>query len=259
MKTKINGFYMAYDVLGKPGKTIVLIHGSALNRTIWHTVASKFMGNHQVILPDLRGHGESDAPPGDYLMSQMAEDIASLLEYLGISKVVICGHSMGGYVALSFADLFPERLTGLGLITTRAHADSDEKRKGRYQMAEQVKLEGSNALAKSLAPRLSYQDHVVREAFEMIATTAPQGIIGSTLGMAKRPDYWDVLPEIHVPALVVAGEDDQIISLPDSKQMAEALPKGHFLLIPGAGHMPMIENPDVLGEGLVSLMYRAAN
>jgi len=256
MKKKLNGFDMAFEVLGQTGQAIVLIHGSGLNRTIWRTVASKFPGNHQVILPDLRGHGESDAPLGDYLMSILAEDIASLLEYLGISKAMICGHSMGGYVALSFAELFPEQITGLGLITTRANADSDEKRNSRYKVVEQVKMHGSSALAKSLAPRISNQDDSIQAAFDMIASTAPQGIIGATIGMAKRHDYWDLLPEIKVPALVVAGEDDQIINMADAKQMAEELPNGHFLSIPGAGHMPMVEKPDILGEGLVSLINR---
>jgi len=256
MKTKLNGFDMAYEVFGQTGQAIVLIHGSGLNRTIWRNVASKYLRNNRVILPDLRGHGESAVPPGDYLMTQMAEDVAGLLEYLEISKAVICGHSMGGYVALSFAKLFPGRLLGLGLITTRASADSEEKRSGRYKMAEQVRQQGSKALAELLAPRISNQEDIIQAAFDMIANTDPQGIIGSTIGMAMRPDYWDLLPEIELPALVVAGEDDQIISREDSRQMAETLQDGQFLSIPGAGHMPMLERPDMLGEGLVSLIHR---
>jgi pimeloyl-ACP methyl ester carboxylesterase len=259
MKIHVNGFDLAYEVIGQTGQAIVLIHGSALNRTIWRTVATKYLGNHRVILLDLRGHGESDAPPGDYLMSQMAEDVARLLEFLEISKAVICGHSMGGYVVLSFAELFPGRLSGLGLITTRASADSEEKRSGRYQMAEQVRQQGSRALAESLAPRLSNHGDIIQAASDMIANTNPQGTIGSTIGMAKRPDYWDLLPEIDVPALVVAGEEDQVINVADSRKMAETLPDGQFLSIPGAGHMPMLEKPELLGEGLVSLLNRVGD
>ncbi len=256
MKTNVNGMEMAYEILGQTGYPIVLIHGFALDHRIWLEMGSKHLRNHRVILPDMRGHGESDTPNGAYPMVLMAQDLAHLLDYLQVNKAIVCGHSMGGYVALAFAAKYPERLAGLGLITTRAHADTDEKREGRYQMIEKVRERGSIAIAEALAPRLSHDEEIMRQTKEMIVNTSPQGIIGALQGMAERPNRLDLLPEIEVPSLVVAGKDDQIIDLPDAREMADALPHAEFLPIYGAGHMPMKEKPVVLAEGLNNLVKR---
>lgn len=256
MKTTINGIELGYEILGQTGQTIVLIHGFGLDHSIWRNVASRYLANHRVILPDVRGHGESEAPKGVYSMTSLANDIKHLLEFLGVSKAIICGHSMGGYVALAFAENSPERLAGLGLITTRAKPDSEEGRAGRYEMVEKVKEEGSMALAQSLAPKLSQDEAIVTSMKEMIAQTPVNGIIGALKGMAERPDRRELLPKIKVPALVVAGGADQIINLQDAEQMAKALPRGEFLPIQDAGHMPMMETPAELGQGLLSLIHR---
>lgn len=259
MKTTIHGIELDYEVLGQTGQPIVLIHGFGLDRNIWRDVASRYLANHRVILPDVRGHGESEAPKGAYSMTLLAKDIKHLLEFLGVSKAIICGHSMGGYIALAFAENFPERLAGLGLITTRAKSDSEDGRAGRYEMVQKVKEKGSMALAQSLAPQLSQDEAIISRAHDMIAQTAPDGIIGALKGMAERPDRRDLLPKIQVPALVVAGEADQIIDLQDAEEMAKALPRGEFLPIKGAGHMPMLETTSELGQGLLSLIHRTAD
>jgi pimeloyl-ACP methyl ester carboxylesterase len=254
MKININGIEMAYEILGQTGYPLVLIHGFGLNRTIWLEMASKYLRNFRVILPDMRGHGESEVPQAAYPMPSMAQDLAHLLDFLGMNKAVICGHSMGGYVTLAFAAKYPERLAGMGLITTRSNADSEEKRQGRYQMVEEVYKRGSIAAAESLAPRLTDDEKIIRVAHDMIAETSPDGIVGALMGMAERSDRTGLLATIEVPALVVAGEKDQIINLDKAEEMADALPNGKFLALSDAGHMPMMETPEALGEGLNGLI-----
>lgn len=189
-------------------------------------------------------------------MSLLAEDIVHILDFLKINKAIVCGHSMGGYIALAIAEKFPERLAGLGLIATHANADSEEKRSGRYALAEEVKNKGSVVLAENLAPLLTHDEDIMKTAFDLLAKTPSRGIIGALEGMAARPDRATLLADIEVPALVVAGEDDQIMDLETARQMANTLQNGRFLPIPGAGHMPMLEKPDVLGQGLVSLIHQ---
>lgn len=250
MKAKINGIRMGYDDIGAEGPPIVLIHGFGLNRTIWKEMAEIYLNLHRVILPDLRGHGESDAPEGSYPMTLLAEDIQKLLDFLEIEKAAICGHSMGGYITLAFADNYPERLAGLGLITTRAESDSAEKRAGRYQMAEDVRENGAMVLAESLAPKLTKDEVIQQQSYKMLLGTNPLGIIGVSQGMAERPDRRKLLSQIRVPALVIAGDQDQIIGVEDARQMANAIPMARFHLISGSGHMPMMENPKAVAEGL---------
>lgn len=256
MKATINGIQFGYDLFGQRGAPIVLIHGFGLNRKIWIPMVTEYLRNQKVILPDLRGHGESEAVPGPYPMALLAEDLVSLLAFLGVEKAIICGHSMGGYVTLAFAEHHPQQMAGMGLITTRAEADTDEGRSNRYEMVEAVKQKGSAPLGDSLGPRLTKDKGLAQEMRTMLAETPPAGIIGALRGMASRPDRRALLPEIPVPALVVAGEEDQIIDVESAKKMADALPEGVFLSIPGAGHLPMLEAPESLGKGLLNLINR---
>jgi len=145
----------------------------------------------------------------------------------------------------------------LGLITSRAVADSAVARAGRYVTIAQVRVKGALALAESLTPRLTKDEEIRKGSHAIIAKTDPVGIIGAAMGMAERPDRTDLLPQIDVPALVVAGEEDQIISLEEARQMAVLLPEGELLVISRAGHMPMLETPAELGEGLLSLIGRS--
>ncbi|MCB2210065.1 alpha/beta hydrolase [bacterium] len=254
MIAQINDIKIGYEEWGEGDRSVVLIHGFGLDRTIWREVA-KQIADVRVILPDVRGHGESDAPDGPYPMSLLASDLAGLLDLLEIDKAVVCGHSMGGYITLAFAAQFPEQLAGLGLITTRAAADSAEKRAGRYELVESVRERGSMALAETLAPRLSHDPDIVQATYEMIAETAPRGIIGTAMGMAERPDRRALLDELALPALVVAGSEDQIIDIEDARGMAGRLPKGQFQLIDGAGHMPMWEKPMLLSRTMAEFLF----
>lgn len=256
MKAKVNGIEINYELQGQTGLPIVLIHGFGLDHTIWMDVASKYLRNYRVIMPDVRGHGESDAPEGVYPMSVMARDIAHLLGFLGINKAILCGHSMGGYITLAFAEHFPEQLAGMGLITTHAGSDSTEKRAGRYEMVEAIQEQGSIALAESLASNLTKDQEIIQEVTKIIKKTSPDGIIGALKGMAERQDRTHLLSEIMLPSLVVAGEKDEIIDVETAQQMAEGLSNVTFLKISGAAHMPMLETPEELGTGLLTLIHR---
>ena len=259
MKININGMRLAYDTRGRTGPPLVLLHGFAMHRSIWEDLVESQLGDQQVILPDMRGHGESDAPEGIYSMSLMAADLASLLDALGVEKAIVCGHSMGGYVALAFAEHYPKRLAGLGLITTNAQADPEDKRAGRFALIDQIRERGVVAVTESLAPRLSRNPIEVQKAQHLISTAAPQGLIGALAGMAERPDRTALLPQVNVPALVVAGIADQITDFTSARVMADALPQGQFLGIPGVGHMPMSEAAAELGQGLLSLVARVTD
>lgn len=255
MKAKVNGIEINYELQGQTGLPIVLIHGFGLDHSIWMDVASKYLRNYRVIMPDVRGHGESEAPEGSYPMSLLARDIAHLLEFLGVSKVIFCGHSMGGYITLAFAEHFPERLAGMGLITTHAGSDTSEKRAMRYEMVEAVQDRGAIALAESLASNLTEDQEIIQKVTSLIKKTSPDGIIGALQGMAERKDRRDLLSDIKGPSLVVAGQKDEIIDIKTAQQMAKALSKGVFLKISAAAHLPMLETPDELGVGLLSLIH----
>jgi pimeloyl-ACP methyl ester carboxylesterase len=256
MKAKVNKIEISYDLFGQNTPALLLLHGFGLNRTIWYEMVENYLDNQRVLLPDLRGHGESEVTTSPYDMPLMAQDVADLLETLSIDRAIVCGHSMGGYVALAFAEKFPDKLSGLGLITTNAAEDSPERRAGRYEQINQIRTSGSLFVADSLAPRLSNKPTVVYQSHEIISRCDPNGLIGALQGMATREDKTDLLSYISVPALVVAGENDQITDYEASRRMAASLPNGEFLGMLDTGHMPMLESPKELGFAIRALIKR---
>lgn len=256
MKASILGHQLGFEVSGHSGVPLVLIHGFGLDRTIWSAMIQAHFGDQYIVLPDTLGHGESESPQGAYPMLSLAADLAGLFDFLEIEKAIVCGHSMGGYIALAFADQFKDRLAGIGLITTRADADSQEKRAGRYAMIEAIKEKGTIAQAEALAPRLSFDEDVIQHSMRLLEKANPQGLIGSLQGMAERSDRGDMLRKIEVPSLVVAGECDQIVPVEEAKVMADVLKDCTFVIIPGCGHMPMMEKPQMLSEGIKKLIKR---
>jgi len=230
------------------GMPVVLLHGYPLSAAIWHEQQTRLSEHCRVITPDLRGHGHSPAPPGVYEMDLLAGDVLALLDALEIKKAAILGHSMGGYVTLAAWKLAPERFLALGLIASQAGADSEEARQGRYKMAEKVAAEGSKVVAEAMIPKLFAPGSpaaapIIEQVRQMILNTQPAGIIGALKGMAVRFDFGPLLPDLNIPVLVIAGDQDQIIPPAKAKAMASAVSGATLTTVANAGHMPMLEQP----------------
>jgi pimeloyl-ACP methyl ester carboxylesterase len=155
---------------------------------------------------------------------------------------------MGGYVTLAACKLAPERFLALGLIASQAGADTEEGRQGRYKMAEKVAAEGSKVVAEVMIPKLFAPQlpaaSIIEQVRQMILNTQPAGIIGALKGMAVRPDFGPMLPNLRIPVLVLAGDQDQIIPPAKAKAMAAAVRTATLTTVANAGHMPMLEQPE---------------
>lgn len=241
----VNGVNLAVDVRGE-GPAILFIHGYPLDRTIWSEPLGGLDGWRR-IAPDLRGMGQSDAPDLGYSMSTYAEDLAALLDVLGVEQVVLCGLSMGGYVSFEFLRRWPERVRGLVLMDTRAEPDSPEGRKARDAAAARARDGGAKAIAEQMIGRLladGAAPEVVTRVRRMMEATPVAGIVGALAAMRDRPDSTSLLERIAVPTLVVCGEHDAITPPDVMRPMAERIPGARFELVPGAGHLPPVEQPE---------------
>jgi pimeloyl-ACP methyl ester carboxylesterase len=230
------------------GTPVVLLHGFPLASAIWKQQQQQLAERFRVITPDLRGHGQSPAPPGVYEMDSMAGDVLQLLDSLQIERAAIMGHSMGGYVTLAAWRLARARFLALGLIDSQAGADTAEGRQGRMQLAEKVLAQGSQVAADVMLPRLfapglAAGDRTWEQVREMILKTPQTGIIGALHGMSARPDSNPILSSIDVPVLIVTGDKDQIIPLAKAETLAAAIPRATLKVIANAGHMTMLEHP----------------
>jgi pimeloyl-ACP methyl ester carboxylesterase len=236
------------------GMPLVLLHGFPLDHSMWRAQIEHFAGPYRVIAPDLRGFGRS--PLGDAAsaavstMAEMADDVAALLDALDVGEpVVLCGLSMGGYVAFELWRRHSARLRALVLCDTRAAADSPEAAQGRHATAERLMHEGSNLLGETMVPKLfaastfEAQPDLVRGLRERMVATSPAAAAAALRGMAVRSDSRDLLREITVPTLVVVGEHDAISTVDEMRAIADSLPNARFNVINGAGHMAPSEAP----------------
>jgi pimeloyl-ACP methyl ester carboxylesterase len=243
------------------GLPLLLVHGFPIDHAMWQAQIEGLSTAARLIAPDLRGFGQSDVTPGSVSMQRMADDLAGLLDALAIDEpVVLCGLSMGGYIALNFWRKYARRLRGLVLCDTRAAADTPAAAEARRQMSARVLAEGASPLVEAMQPRmfspttLERHPHVVEHWRSMVLRTAPDGIAAASLGMAERPDASAWLAEIRCPTLVLVGADD-VTSPPEEMQdMARQIGGAAYVEIPNAGHLSPMENPSAVNAALAGFL-----
>ncbi len=243
MKVALNGIVLGYEDTGQGLPPLVLIHGFPLSRGAWRPQLDGFGPTHRVIAMDLRGFGESGAVPGPVPMTRFADDLKALLDHLGTGPVVLAGHSMGGYIALAFANAYPKMLRGLALVGTRSGPDTPEGAAGRRATAEKVKGQGTGVVIDAMAPKMVADQTLVPAVRELMQQASTDGVIGALLGMAERPDSTPLLLNLRLPVWVVTGADDILIPKTESERMAAAIPRSTLTVIPGAGHLASLERP----------------
>ena len=259
----LNGVNLAVEVRGD-GPAVLFIHGYPLDRTIWaHQVAS--LEGFRRIAPDLRGMGQSDAPDLGYSIATYAGDLAALLDTLGVEQAVLCGLSMGGYIAFEFVRRWRHRVRGLVLMDTRAEADSAEAKRGRDASAAEARDRGSAAIAEAMLPRmlspatLTGSPETGNRVRALMAATPVAGIVGALGALRDRPDSTELLGTLAgVPTLVVVGEDDALTPPAQARAMADAIPGARLSVIPGAGHLPPVERPAATSQVLLEFLRSLA-
>jgi pimeloyl-ACP methyl ester carboxylesterase len=221
-----------------------------LDHTSWDEVASLLENQFDIILPDLRGFGQSNTVAIPYSMSDMADDLAGLLDHLGIKKIALAGHSMGGYVALAFAKKYPQRVSGLGLVSSQAIADSPEGKERRYKTAADVAQKGVGVVVEAMTPKLSADVRVQAIVRAVIERQTPSAVIGALKAMAEREDLSSYLSAVTFPVVLIHGDADALIPIERAKEIKTVLTPAHYVELHGAGHMPMMEFAKETAEGL---------
>lgn len=239
------------------GIPVIFLHGFPFDHTIWEPLLPLLEQDARLILPDLRGFGRSPVTDEIYTMRLLAEDIYQLINKLKIDKAILVGHSMGGYVSLAFAHAYPGILAGLGLVSTQASADTPERRQARLKTAEAVHHKGAKLVASNMVDHLTSKAELIAPINDMILHAHPAGIAGSLKGMAERQDMTGALADIHVPAVVLAGTADQILGQDKMQTLAQMLPMGWLVEVPGGGHMLMMEEPQMVADALRQVIQKA--
>lgn len=261
MKATLNGIDIGYDDHGI-GQPVIFLHAFPLNRSMWEGQLLALLNAHgfRGVALDLRGFGESGIDADVSTMEQFADDVAALMDALGMQDAILCGLSMGGYVTFAFLRKYPQRVRGLILCDTKPDADSDEGKANREKIAQLVETQGQNAVADVQVPKLlstyTRQHHVAVEerVRQIIAASTKQGIAAASRGMALRRDAHDLLATIRCPTLVVVGEQDSLTPPQVAQLYAEDIQNARFVVVPYAGHLSNLEQPEAFFEVIYTFL-----
>jgi len=252
-KVNVNGVQVAYERRGS-GTPLVLLHGYPLDHRIWNEVVPLLEDDFDMIVPDLRGFGQSEVVEAQYTLADMAADVAALLDELGVEKTYIAGHSMGGYTSLAFVRNDPERVLGLGLIASQAPNDTPERKKGRYASAEEIMKTGVEPVVENMTPKLTPDAQVQGEVRDVIAQQHRTGLANAMKAMAERLDSTSQLSSFRFPVVLVHGEADELIPVERAREITDALQTVYFVELSGVGHLPMLEKPQETAGALRKLI-----
>lgn len=257
---------------GESPAPLVLLHGHPFDRTMWTPQLAAVSATRRVVAPDLRGYGASPlrpatgggphalaTGPGFTPLSAFADDVAALLDRLGIERLVLAGLSMGGQIAMEFYRRFPARVAGLVLADTFPAAETDEGRRRRNALADRLLREGAEgmkAYADEVLHLMVAPEHTGAAAHvhRMMSAAPPEGAAAALRGRAERPDYRQVLTRVTVPTLIVVGREDTYTPVSDAEEMHAAVPDSTLTVIEGAAHLPNLERPDAFNKALTSFL-----
>jgi pimeloyl-ACP methyl ester carboxylesterase len=242
------GAKIAYEVRGS-GPALVLLHPFPTNRHFWDPIAPQLESRYQLIVPDLRGHGESGAGDGA-TMANHAEDVREICRKCDVERAAFVGVSIGGYLLFEFWRRFRQHVALLVLSNTRAQADTDEGRANRLKAAEEVEKIGTAAFLDTMVPKLlgettrRNRPDIVAQARAMMDAMTREGLAAVQRGMAARPDSLATLPAINVPSLVVRGEEDTLIPAKDLELLHRKIAGSQIVAVAQTGHYTPFEKPE---------------
>lgn len=261
MNASLEFVELAYDDAGS-GTAVVFIHGFPHDRTLWAEQVSALSTHVRCIVPDLRGFGESPAT-GPYSVDQYADDIAALLTHLEVERAVVCGLSMGGYVAMAMWRRHPARVHALVLCDTKAPADTDEGRKKRNDLIATAERDGAAAVAALQLPGMigkttrERRPDTTARVQQMMERASVAGIVGALSAMRDRPDAHDTLASVTVPVLVIVGDEDVLTPKAEADAIVRALPT-HIVstleVVEGSGHVTCLERPAAVTHALADFL-----
>jgi pimeloyl-ACP methyl ester carboxylesterase len=263
MDVEANGIRIHYTVEGE-GPPVVLLHGYTLDRTFWEPQVQALRHRYRVIVPDLRGFGESElGSVQTSSMELMADDVRALLDRIAVREpVVLGGLSMGVAVTLAFVEKYPERVRALFLADGRATVDTTEARRARLELAERVERENSTRAAREtifplLMAEAAYQrPQLVTHVHAMAARPSPAAVAAALRGLANRPDRTPILSRITCPALIVVGEHDALTPPGEARAMHARIPGAELVQVPVVGHLATLEDPESVNRAILGFLER---
>ncbi len=260
MKATINGISLAYDDFGA-GPAVVLVHGFPLDRRMWQPQTAELVRvGYRVIVPDLRGFGESQVPAKSWTLGHLAADLVGLLSYLGIGRAVFCGFAMGGSILLHLLEKHPDKVAGACFVSSRVRSDDILEKVRRSELVDKLAAGNREEVLAVLASELLGEGGgtrrpelaaTLREWLELVDT---RSLIWGLQAIRDRKDHSLGIREFFQPTLVISGDRDTLVSPEHGAQLAKGVPLGFGLEFAETGHLVNLEQPEQFNACLLDFL-----
>ncbi|MBI5731287.1 MAG: alpha/beta hydrolase [Ignavibacteriales bacterium] len=261
MRLNING--LSVNTFGnEQNQPIILIHGFPYDHSMWENQIEVLKNDYYCVAYDVRGLGESYVGDGQYTMEFYVDDLFFLIREMKLNNPIVCGLSMGGYIALRAIERSQEKFKGLILCDTKSEADDDTAKLNRSAGINQINTEGLIKFVDLFVTNC-FADETPKEQEKMFLTTLfkahkhdPIGVKGALIAIMSRTDTTSFLHKINIPTLVLCGSFDKLTPLTVMRTMSEKIPRSEFAIIPRAGHMSPLENPECVNDLIEGFLKR---
>lgn len=254
--TEINNFTVSYNDVGESSIPIIFLHGFPFDKSMWNGQLDALKATKRVIAIDIRGFGKSTDEKTQLNIQLFADDLMSFMDHLNITKAVICGLSMGGFIALNALKRFPERIEALILCDTQCIADTAEIKANRYKAIEQINLNGTTEFNEKFIKNVFHpsslvdKKEVVENLRKIVFANSKQIITAGITALAERSETCSILNNIQVPTLIICGREDEVTPLEQSEFMHKNIKGSTLKIIENAGHVSNLEHPKEFSKHL---------
>lgn len=260
LTTPVNNFHLSYDDIGEGTVPIIFLHGFPFDKMMWQVQLDFFKAHYRLIACDIRGFGKSTDEQSLLSIDMFADDLIRFLDKLRIDKAVVCGLSMGGFIALNAIQRFPDRFEGLVLCDTQCIADTPEAKEKRYKTIAEIEAEGvanfNEGFIKSVFCKNSYSNkkELVKHLHNVVFSNSQHIITMGLTALAERSETCSKLNEIKVPTLIICGREDEVTPLAQSEFMKSEIKGSTLHVIDNAGHVSNLEQPDEFNQHLLAFL-----
>lgn len=256
LTTIVNNTAIAYDDVGDGRVPVIFLHGFPFDRTMWHNQLDYLKSSYRLIAFDIRGFGNSKDEETTLSIDGFADDLLNFMDNLSIDKAVLCGLSMGGYIALNAIMRYPDRFSALVLCDTQCVADTALEKEKRNATIEEIKASGAAGFNEGFIKKVFHKDslknkkELVKQLKDIVIANSPHSICRGLKALATRTETCSALSSIKIPTLVICGREDEVTPLAKSEYLHENIRRSILKVVDEAGHVSNLEQPAAFNKHL---------
>ncbi|MGB3005116.1 MAG: alpha/beta fold hydrolase [Chitinophagaceae bacterium] len=256
----VNNFHLSYDDVGEGDIPIIFLHGYPFDKTMWQPQLDFLKSSYRLISCDIRGFGKSTDEVSPLSIDLFGEDLIALMDKLGIDKAIVCGLSMGGYIALNVQQRFPDRFEAMVLCDTQCIADTPEVKEKRYKSIDAIESDGVADFNEGFIKKVFHKDSLsnkkdlVGQLRSVVFSNSKHIITQGLVALAERSETCSTLNKTTIPTLIICGREDEVTPLVQSEFMNATIKGSIFQVIDNAGHVSNLEQPQIFNKHLLDFL-----